>query len=163
MTRDLQSGKPGDKPSERDWGDWEADFDQTSAHETFAGLSHDEAVAKFGSLSVIDAISDLSFSAPVPFRYYFTAFAVFVAGQKGLRSAESAIAAHVLLQTAESKLANASCYITPIIGQLMPVIRLVASSQDDFGADAGVYGDFKERVRRIDDLMAAKESAPPTE
>lgn len=52
--------------------------------------------------------------------------------------------------------------ITPIMQELLPAVRHVASNQSSFGAREAIYGSFLEKLKRIESLFEPDKSSPRT-
>ena len=142
-------------PTAADWGDPGDDLDRLWARGFLSGKTRAEAVRHFEDRG-LSASEALAFAPPVPFRYYMIAFMDYVMGPA--RSSgfglDAANAASAFLGLIAEKLEN--CYedILPIMPELMPACRYVASHQEDYGASEGIYGSFSRRLRRIEELYS---------
>jgi hypothetical protein len=139
-------------PTEVEWGDWQADLDQKSAHEIFAGRSAADVRPLFQE-NVIERTDELRFMPPVPFRYYMLAFKDYVVAD-AVRQDEASDAANCFLGMVAEKLENDPASIAPIVGDLLAAVDYVADNQAAFDAPVDIYGDFRARRARIR-LLAA--------
>lgn len=87
----------------------------------------------------------------VPFRYYMLGFRDFVMAGN-FAHLEDSDAASCFLGLVEEKLEKQPDYILPIMVELMPAVRHVAQNQSLFHADENIYGDFLEKLKRIEAL-----------
>jgi hypothetical protein len=55
-------------PTEAEWGEYQADLDQTDAHDLFAGRTNEEMLPHFRK-NVIERTFELRFMPEVPFQY----------------------------------------------------------------------------------------------
>jgi hypothetical protein len=140
-------------PTEADWGDYQADLDQSSAHELFAGRTNQEMLPYFRR-NVIERASELRWMPEVPFRYYVLGFRDFVmAGE--FDELEAGNAANCFLSLILEKLEKEPQSILPVMPQLLPAVRHIAANQTPFDANENMYGNFQERSRRIESLTEA--------
>ena len=137
-------------PTEAEWGDYQADPDQTYAYKLFGGRTNQEMLPLFRR-SVIERTDELRWMPELPFRYYMLGFRDFVMsedlGELGASDAVSCFLGLVL-----QKLENQPGYIVPIMPNLLPAIRHVATNQASFGASESIYGSFQEKLKRIEAL-----------
>ncbi|MGA8408595.1 MAG: hypothetical protein WB680_15575 [Candidatus Acidiferrales bacterium] len=137
-------------PSEADWGDYQDDLDQSYAHELFAGRTNEEMLPHFRS-NVIERTSELRYMPEIPFRYYLQGFRDFVmAGE--FEELGAADAANCFLGLVLEKLEKEPQSIQPVMSQLLPAVRHVAANQASFDANESIYGNFVEKLRRIEAL-----------
>jgi len=137
-------------PTEADWGDYQADLDQTYAHKLFAGRTNQEMLPHFRS-NVIETTDELRWMPEVPFRYYVLGFRDFVmAGE--FNHLEASDAASCFLGLVLEKLEKQPGYILPILPDLLPAVRHVAMNQASFDANERIYGSFLETLGRIEAL-----------
>ena len=140
-------------PTEADWGDYQADLDQSSAHELFAGRSNQEMIPYFHR-NVIERADELRYTPEIPFRYYVLGFRDFVmAGE--FEELEAANAANCFLGLVLEKLEKEPQAIQPVMPQLLPAVRHVAANQASFDANESFYGSFQEKLARIEALNEA--------
>jgi hypothetical protein len=137
-------------PTEAEWGDYKADLDQDYAHKVFAGRTNQEMLPHFRR-NVIERTSELRWMPEVPFRYYMLGFRDFVmAGEFDHLGASDA--ASCFLDLVLDKLEKQPAYILPIMNQLLPAVRHIATNQASFDASESIYGNFPEKARRIEEL-----------
>jgi len=143
-------------PTEADWGQLEAgDLDARYARRMFAGKSFQDAVPMFRA-NVLERAEDLHYMPPVPFRFYMLAFKEYVLSDAVLEDElAAASAADSFLSLVESRLREHPGSISPIIDELMPAVTFVAQNQDRYGATLEIYGDFRDRMERINELRGA--------
>ena len=137
-------------PTEADWGDWQADLDQQSAHETFGGRSASEVAPRFRH-NVIERTSELRFMPPVAFRYYLLAFRDYVLSEAAGQD-DASDAASCFLNLVQDKLEGDRATIDPIIQELLEAVDYVADNQSAFEAPVHIYGRFGALRARIRDL-----------
>jgi hypothetical protein len=141
-------------PTEEEWGDYEADIDQKYAHDLFAGRTNEEMQPHFYR-NVIERTDELRWMPEVPFRYYMLGFRDFVMAGN-FAHLEASDAANCFLGLIAEKLEKQPDYILPIMAGLLPAIRRVGKSQASFHADEGIYGNFQEKVDRIEALYSQR-------
>lgn len=140
-------------PTEKDWGDYQADLDQKYAHDLFAGRTNEEMQPHF-RLNPIERTSELGFMPEVPFRYYIIGFRDFVmAGD--FEALDASNAASCFLGLVLEKLEKEPNHISPIMRELFPAIEFVANNQEKFDAVEKIYGNFLEKLAQIQTLYAA--------
>jgi hypothetical protein len=139
-------------PSEAEWGDWQTDLDQQSAHEVFAGRSAADVRPLFAE-NVIERTNDVRFMPAIPFRYYMLAFRDYVLAD-AVRQDDASDAASCFLNLVEQKLESERAAIDPIVRDLLGAVDCVAENQAAFDAPVEIYGDFTERAARIRALAA---------
>lgn len=141
-------------PTEAEWGDYEADPDQKYAHKLFAGRTNQEMLPHFRR-NVIERTDELRWMPESPFRYYMLGFRDFLMsgdlGELGAADAASCFLGLVL-----EKLEKQPGYILPIILQVLPAIRHVATNQASFGASESIYGSFQDKLKRIEALSQTR-------
>jgi hypothetical protein len=140
-------------PTEVDWGEREkGDFDAEYAHKMFAGKSIAEALAMFRD-NVLERAEDVRFMPTIPFRYYMLAFKEYVLSDAALEDeVDAASAADAFLNLVEWRLRQAPRSIVPILTDLVPAVEYVVNHQGRYGANVEIYGDFHERLDRINEL-----------
>jgi hypothetical protein len=140
-------------PTEADWEDYQADLDQNYAHKMFAGRTNQEMIPHFRR-NVIERTSDLIWMPEVPFRYYMLGFRDFVmAGD--FEDLWASDAASCFLGLVLEKLEKQPSFILSIMPQLLPAVRHVAMNQASFDAAEKIYGNFREKLKRIETLYDA--------
>jgi hypothetical protein len=138
-------------PDERDWGDPDRDdLDRQWARKVFLGRNMDECAPLFAE-NPIERCDEIRFMRPVPFRYYLTAFARWVAGSEALRYG-APDAASCFLRLVLEKLEESPSPVAPILPEIVEAARFVADNQAGYGADVKIYGDFREIFARIEGL-----------
>ena len=137
-------------PTEAEWGDYETDLDRNYAHKLFAGRTNQEMLPHFRR-NVIERTDELRWMPEVPFRYYMLGFRDFVMSDD-LNELGAADAASCFIGLVLEKLEKQPEYILPIIPQLLPAIRHVATNQASFEASESIYGRFEEKLKRIETL-----------
>ena len=137
-------------PTEADWGEYQADLDQTYAHKLFVGRTNQEMLPHFRS-NVIETTDELRWMPEVPFRYYLLGFRDFVmAGE--FDHLEASDAASCFLGLVLEKLEKQPDYILPIMPELLPTVRHVAMNQASFDANERIYESFQEKLGHIEAL-----------
>jgi len=141
---------PTSVPTEKDWGNYNADLDQRHAHSVFAGRTNNEMRA-FSRRNVIEMTDGLRWMPEVPFRYYMLGFRDFVLARDferlGAASATSCFLALVL-----EKLERQPPHIFRLMPELLPTAEFVARNQSLFEADEKIYGNFLEKLQKIKKL-----------
>lgn len=140
-------------PSEEEWGNYKEDLDRKYAHKMFSGKSHEQVISRFED-NIIEAVDELRFMPPIPFRYYMLALRNYMVSKLVLANPMVSDAASCFLRLVAEKLRETPNFIFPIIGDLMPAIEYVATNQKLFDADIDIYGDFAEKLTEIKGLLA---------
>jgi hypothetical protein len=68
-------------PTEAEWGNYQADLDQSYAHKMFGGRTNQEMIPHF-QRNVVERTDELRCMPPIPFRYYMLGFRDFVMAWK---------------------------------------------------------------------------------
>jgi hypothetical protein len=139
-------------PTEEDWGNCGSDLDQNHAHSVFAGHTNEE-MQPFFRRNPLALTDDLRWMPDVPFRYYILGFRDFVTS-KDLDFLDASDAASCFLSLVLEKLENNPGLIVPVMPELLPAVEYVARNQSLFNADENIYGNFLERLSRIQTLFA---------
>lgn len=152
LKKNRKRAKPPTVPIEGDWGDYRSDLDQNHAHSVFAGRTNEEMQPFFrrNSLGLTD---DLRWMPDVPFRYYILGFRDFVTA-KEFDFLDGADAASCFLGLVLEKLEKNPRPIVSVMTELMPAVEYVARNQSVFAADERIYGNFLEKLLRIQALYA---------
>ena len=138
-------------PTEEDWGNWSSgDLDVAYAHKIFAGKTNLEVQPDFYRC-VIERTDELRWMPKVPFQYYILGFRDFVISGK-FASYDSSDAASCFLGLIEEKLQTQPDYVVPVMQELIPAVEYVAEHQEQYAADAGIYGNFMEKRKSIESL-----------
>jgi hypothetical protein len=128
----------------------ESDLDQKHAHSVFGGRTNQEAQPIFRR-NPVEATDELRWMPEIPFRYYMLAFRDFImAGQFEFLSASDAASCFIGLVL--EKLERQSRHIDPIMPELLPAVEYVARNQSQFEADVSIYGNFLDKLGRIQTL-----------
>jgi hypothetical protein len=139
-------------PTETDWGEYQADLDQAHAHDLFAGRTNQEMIPHFRK-NVIERTSELRSMPEVPFQYYVLGFRDFVmAGE--FDELEASNVASCFLGLVLAMLEKEPRVILPVMPELLPAIRHVATNQASYDANESIYGSFPEKLKRIEALSA---------
>ena len=96
---------------------------------------------------------DLRWIPEAPFRYYILGFRDCIAA-KQFDFLDASDAASCFLGLVLEKLENQPKLIVPVMPELMPTVEYVARNQSLFNADEGIYGNFLEKLSRIQTLYA---------
>jgi hypothetical protein len=141
-------------PDENDWGAGEAgDLDLEYARKVFFGRSPAEAIQLLRG-NVLERAEDLRFMPAAPFRFYMLVFREYVLSDTVFEDEiEAASAADSFLGLVEVRLAEQPASVVPIITELLDAAHAVARRQSEYGASVDIYGEFTERVRRIEDKV----------
>jgi hypothetical protein len=141
-------------PTQAEWGNYQADLDQAHAYAVFGGRTNQEMLPFFRR-NVIERTDELQWMPELPFRYYMLGFRDFVMsddfGAMGASDAASCFLGLVL-----RKLERQPHSIMPIMPELLPTVRFVATNQAVFGASERIYGSFSEKLKRIEALSQSK-------
>jgi hypothetical protein len=137
-------------PTEKDWGDYQADLDTKYAHDLFAGRTNQEMQVHFRR-NPIERADELRWMPPVPFRYYVLGFRDFVIA-RDFDFLSASDAASCFLGLVLEKLEKQANDIIPVMRELLPALEYIAENQGQFEADKSIYGDFRERLKQIKDL-----------
>jgi len=135
-------------PTEAEWGNYQADLDKEYAHKMFSGRTNEEMIPLF-QRNVIERTDELRWMPPIPFRYYMLGFRDCVLAGK-FEETWAADAASCFFGLVEEKLANEPNHILPIMGELLPAVRHIGHNQSSFDADEDIYGNFEEKLGRIE-------------
>jgi hypothetical protein len=135
-------------PTEADWGNYEGDLDQKSAHKVFAGRTNQEMLVRFGE-NVIERTAELRWMPAVPFRYYMIGLRDYVMARK-FKHDDGSDAASCFLNLIADKLEARPELVLPIMHELLPALRYVAENQALFNADESIYGSFRNTLGRIE-------------
>jgi hypothetical protein len=147
-------------PDEDAWGEWRADLDTKSAHESFAGKTAAEAAALFRD-NVLWHTGELEAMPPVPFRYYMLALKDYILSPAALEDeCDAADGANCFLGLIETKLHGARTDIEPIMASLLPAVAYVSDHQETYSATVEICGDFRARGARIRELVQEPGSGP---
>ena len=142
-------------PTEQDWGDCKSDLDQKHAYSVFARRTNDE-MQPFFRRNALALTDDLRWMPDVPFRYYILGFRdPVMARQFDLRGEASA--ASCFLELVLEKLEKQPRLVVPIMAELLPALEYVARKQSLFDAGESIYGNFLEKLFRIQTLYAPYE------
>jgi hypothetical protein len=137
-------------PTEAEWGNYQADLDQAHAYTVFGGRTNQEMLPFFRR-NVIERTDELQWMPELPFRYYMLGFRDFIMSDDfGVMGASDA--ASCFLGLVLRKLERQPRSIVPIMPDLLPAIRHVANNQTALGASESIYGNFSEKLRRIEAL-----------
>ena len=139
-------------PTEEDWGDYTSDLDQNHAHSVFAGRTNEE-MQPFFRRNPLALTDDLSRMPDVPFRYYMLGFRDFIT-TTDFDFLEAPDAASCFLVLILEKLENNPRLIVPVMPELLPAVEYVARNQSLFDADESIYGNFLEKLSRVQALYA---------
>jgi len=136
-------------PTEEDWGDWESDdgLDLPYAHKIFAGKTNEEVRSEF-EWAVLERAFEIMSMPCKPFQYYVFGLRDLVI-EKAFNEYELSDAASVFFSTIESRFERAPEHIVPIFPELLEALNFVAENQDAYDASVEIYGDFKERLGKI--------------
>lgn len=131
------------------WSGYSDDLDVRYAHKLFFGRSITEVQGYFGGTRSIERADELLFMPRRAFQYYVFAFAEFVVSDAAVGDADSASPfLHLLLNREERDPAA----VSQIYVELRPHVEFVASHQDRYEADPGIYGCFPELAAQLRDL-----------
>jgi hypothetical protein len=144
--------KPWSVPTEEDWGDYSSDLDQNHAHSVFGGRTNEE-MQPFFRRNPLALTDDLRWMPDVPFRYYILGFRDFITA-KQFDLLDGSDAASCFLGLVLEKLENHPRLIVPVMPELLPCVEYVAGNQGLFDADESIYGNFLEKLSRIQALYA---------
>ena len=67
-------------------------------------------------------------------------------------------AASCFLSLVLEKLERQPQDIIPVMPELLPAVEYVAENQAEFDAEESIYGDFREELKRIKTILAARET-----
>ena len=152
----VNSGMKMAVPTEKDWGDYQSDLDQESAHDLFAGRTNEEMQPHFRA-NVIEITDELRFMPEIPFRYYMIGFRDFLMSGD-FKHLEGSDAASCFLRLVLQKLEENPHCISPIMPDLIGTVDHIAQNQSSFDADESIYGDFMQLAERIHELAGSEKS-----
>jgi len=150
----YSKGKSMRLPTEPEWGNYQADLDQSYAHKMFGGRTNQEMIPHF-QRNVIERTDELRWMPPIPFRYYMLGFRDFVMNGN-FEETWASDAASCFLGLVEEKLTKQPDYILPIMAELLPAVQHVGQNQASFNADEDTYGNFLEKLKRIEGLFSRR-------
>jgi hypothetical protein len=139
-------------PTESDWGDYKSDLDQEHAHSVFGGRTNEE-MQPFFLRNPIAMTDELRWMPDVPFRYYILGFRDFITA-KQFNFLDGSDAASCFLGLVLEKLESQPRLVVPVMPELLPTVEYVARNQGLFEADEDIYGNFLEKLSRIQTLYA---------
>jgi hypothetical protein len=139
-------------PSESDWGDYKSDLDQNHAHSVFAKRTNEE-MQPFFRRNPLGLTDDLRWMPDVPFRYYILGFRDAVMARQ-FDFLEASSAASCFLELVLEKLDKQPRLVVPVMAELLPAVEYVAQNQGLFDADESIYGNFLQKLSRIQTLYA---------
>lgn len=134
-------------PTEKDWGNYQADLDIRDAHSIFSGRANEEMIREYAK-DISMRATDLRFMPAVPFQYYMLGFSKFVKENK-LDDFQRGEAASCFFRIIEYKLACEPADIIPIMDDLLPLVAEIAESQSHYNLQEEICGNFKEKEFRI--------------
>ena len=152
LKKNQKRVKPESVPTEDDWGRYRSDLDQNHAHSIFAGRTNGE-MQPFFRRNPLAMTDDLRWMPDVPFRYYILGFRDFITA-KEFDFLDGSDAASCFLGLVLEKIENHPRLIVPVMPELLPAVEYVARNQDLFDADESIYGNFLEKLSRIQTLYA---------
>lgn len=141
-------------PTEKDWGNYQADLDQEYSHRIFAGRTNEDMQAAFRD-NVIERTSDLRWMPRVPFQYYMIGFRDFIKAGTFGHPCDAADGASCFIRLVLGTLEAQPDHILTIMPELLPVVEYVGNHQAEFEADEGIYGSFLEIYKQIQALYSA--------
>jgi hypothetical protein len=152
----MNSSKHMPVPSEADCGDYRSDLDAEYAHRPFAGKTNEEVIPLFEE-NVLERCFDIGGMPDLPFRYYVTALRDFVPSLEADLSdashfSHASAASRCFLRIVEEQLKRNPSDILPILSDLMPAVERIAVNEARFDAKVSIYGSFRERLERIQQL-----------
>jgi hypothetical protein len=139
-------------PSEESWANYASDLDQRHAHQMFAGRTNEEMQPHFrkNPLAMTD---ELRWMPQVPFQYYMIGFRdAMQSGQ--FEPTWASDAASCFLGLVIEKLERHPNHILAIMPELLPTVEHVANNQAEFLAKVSIYGNFLEKLERINTLYS---------
>ena len=142
MTMELQV------PTEQEWENYESDLDSRYAYKQFFGKSVDQAMHRFES-SPINGVEELSFMAPIPFRYYTLSLCKYLLSPAIIDNPTASDAASSFLNLIREKAQSNPQILVPIWDSLVPVFKYLSENQELYDADIEIYGSFNEKVVEI--------------
>ena len=154
MPSDLAKMKAMPVPTEKDWGDYQSDLDRKYAHDLFAGHTNEQMRPHFRR-NPIERTDELRWMPEAPFRYYMLGFRDCVM-DRDFDSLETSNAASCFLGLIIEKLEKQPQVIVPIMPELLPTAEHVARNQALYAAEESIYGNFLEKLARIQALSAAE-------
>lgn len=121
-------------------------------HIVFLPRSNEE-LQPFFRRNPLGLTDDLRWMPDVPFRFYILGFRDFVMA-KDFDFLDGSDAASCFLGLVLEKLEKNPRLIVPVMPELLPAVEYVARNQKVFDADEHIYGDFLEKLSRIQTLYA---------
>lgn len=139
-------------PGKADWEGYDADLDVKHLHKLFFGKDNSEVERHFANGRAIERMDELLFAPRRVFQYYVHAFVGYLRSEEAKGDSDAASPFLSLLESREKRDPGS---VAAIYSQLSQSIEFVASHQEYFEADPNIYGDFRERAKRIGELCGA--------
>lgn len=139
-------------PTEEDWGNYKSDLDQNHAHSVFAGRTNEE-MQPFFRRNPLAMTDDLRWMPDAPFRYYILGFRDFITAKQS-DLLDGSDAASCFLGLVLEKLESHPRLVVSVMPELLPAVEYIARNQSLFDADESIYGNFLEKLSRIQKLYA---------
>ena len=139
-------------PDKLAWEEYDKDLDVKYLYDMFFGKSIDNVQQYFGNTQSIERMDELLFAPRPVFQYYVHAFAKFVMSDMAAGDSDSANPFLSLLEVRETRDPGS---VKDILGSLSEALDFVSSHQKYFDADVNLYGDFRDRVKRIREICDA--------
>jgi hypothetical protein len=139
-------------PGREEWAGYKSDLDVKNAHQLFFGKSIAEVQQYFEGGQSIQRASELLFVPRPAFQYYVFALAEYLVSEKAIGDSDSASPFLRLLIAREKRDPGS---VAQIYTRLAPTVEYVASHQEKYDADVGIYGDFQDHAAELKALCEA--------
>lgn len=134
-------------PTNEDWGDFEGNLDVAHAYRFFSGRDNKEVQEEFKK-NVLMRCFDIGYMPIVPFHYYILGLRDFIFSDID-DCFGKATAADCFIGLIEDKLSVSPEYICPIWNKLVDAVEAIASGQEYFNMDVDIYGDSRDRIKKM--------------
>lgn len=141
-------------PGLAEWGPETSDLDESYARRVFFGKSAEQTFPLFAR-NVIERASELRFMPTACFRYYMLAYRDYVLLDSTPHDKMAPDAASCFFGLVLEKLDHEPAAIAPLMPELLPTLRYLATHQEDYDADRDIYGEFDEKLSEIERLAGA--------
>jgi hypothetical protein len=136
-------------PSENDWRSEPWDLDIPYAYEHFAGKSNDDATELFVD-NAIYYQEDLTFMPIRCLRYYIHSYMAYLLSDASEEDPDGASCFYGLVEVRHEDIRT---FDDATRSRVVAVLHRLAMSQDWYGADGDIYGDFKTQSERCVELL----------
>ena len=138
-------------PGENEWRGWEENLDSQYSYKRFFGRSNESMQPDF-KYNVVERSDDIRWMPKEAFQYYILGLRDFVMSDNHgwLQNSD---AASCYMELVLSTLSTTPDFIRPIYKQLEKSLIYIAENQQEFEADEDIYGNFKLKLKEIEQLL----------